>query len=302
MNTQNSQSSASSEAAPARTRRDRPSRLSRRERSRPDQPRSTRARTRTIALITAASLAAAALVTGGGLALQASASAQDRIASTSALSESTGRQHDQLAAYDAIAAVHAKDAASVALAEANQVITTTQNRVDATPLTDAVSSLAGYDVLPIDQVESLTAHTKAVTASVAAAAAEAERVAAEAAAAAAAAAEAQRVAELAAANTPDGARAVARNLAASKYGWGADQFSCLNLLWQKESKWSYSAINSSSGATGIPQALPGSKMASAGSDWASNAATQIAWGLGYISSVYGTPCAAWSHSQAVNSY
>jgi hypothetical protein len=73
-------------------------------------------------------------------------------------------------------------------------------------------------------------------------------------------------------------------------------------LWSKESGWNYQAYNDSSGATGIPQALPGSKMASAGSDWQSSASTQIAWGLGYISSVYGTPCSAWGHSQSTNWY
>lgn len=125
-------------------------------------------------------------------------------------------------------------------------------------------------------------------------------------AAAAAAAQAQAEAEAAAAalassNTAEGAKATARALAADQYGWGDDQFSCLSSLWQKESGWNYQAYNPS-GATGIPQALPGSKMASAGSDWQTNAATQIAWGLGYISSVYGTPCSAWGHSQAMNWY
>ncbi|MFK3834394.1 phospholipase [Microbacterium sp. NPDC087868] len=125
-------------------------------------------------------------------------------------------------------------------------------------------------------------------------------------AAAAAAAQAQAEAEAAAAalassNTPEGAKATARVMAADQYGWGEDQFSCLSSLWQKESSWNYQAYNPS-GATGIPQALPGSKMASAGSDWQTNAATQIAWGLGYISSVYGTPCSAWGHSQAMNWY
>jgi hypothetical protein len=91
-------------------------------------------------------------------------------------------------------------------------------------------------------------------------------------------------------------------MAASNYGWGSSEFSCLNQLWTRESGWSYTAYNASSGATGIPQALPGSKMASAGSDWATNAATQIAWGLGYIKSSYGTPCSAWAHSEAVNWY
>lgn len=77
----------------------------------------------------------------------------------------------------------------------------------------------------------------------------------------------------------------------------AGQWSCLNSLWQKESNWRHTATNPSSGAYGIPQSLPGSKMASAGSDWRTNPRTQIRWGLSYIKSRYGSPCGAWSHSQ-----
>ena len=91
-------------------------------------------------------------------------------------------------------------------------------------------------------------------------------------------------------------------MAASKYGWGDGQFSCLESLWTKESGWNYQAYNAGSGATGIPQSLPGSKMATFGADWQTNATTQIAWGLDYISRAYGTPCAAWGHSQATNWY
>jgi hypothetical protein len=83
-----------------------------------------------------------------------------------------------------------------------------------------------------------------------------------------------------------------------QFGWSSDQFSCLNSLWTEESGWNVSAENPSSGAYGIPQALPGSKMASAGPDWQTDAATQILWGLGYIQSTYGSPCAAWSHEEA----
>lgn len=86
------------------------------------------------------------------------------------------------------------------------------------------------------------------------------------------------------------------------YGWGQDQFGCLNSLWNRESGWNTYAQNPSSGAYGIPQSLPGSKMASAGSDWRTNPATQIRWGLGYISGRYGSPCNAWAHSQAFNWY
>ncbi len=82
------------------------------------------------------------------------------------------------------------------------------------------------------------------------------------------------------------------------YGWSSSQFSCLDSLWNQESGWNVAASNSSSGAYGIPQALPGSKMASAGPDWQTNAATQIRWGLGYIQGTYGSPCSAWAHEQA----
>jgi hypothetical protein len=82
------------------------------------------------------------------------------------------------------------------------------------------------------------------------------------------------------------------------YGWSSSQFSCLVSLWNQESGWNVFASNPTSGAYGIPQALPGSKMASAGPDWQSDAATQIRWGLGYIQSTYGSPCGAWAHEQA----
>ena len=96
-------------------------------------------------------------------------------------------------------------------------------------------------------------------------------------------------------------RSVAKLMLADR-GWGSSQFSCLNSLWNKESRWEYTAQNPSSGAYGIPQALPGTKMASAGSDWRTNPITQIEWGLDYIADRYGTPCAAWGHSQDVGWY
>ncbi len=92
-------------------------------------------------------------------------------------------------------------------------------------------------------------------------------------------------------------RSAARALLGS-YGFGSGQFGCLDSLWQKESGWNPHASNSSSGAYGIPQALPGSKMGSIASDWRTNPVTQIKWGLRYIKSTYGSPCAAWSHSQS----
>lgn len=85
-------------------------------------------------------------------------------------------------------------------------------------------------------------------------------------------------------------------------GWDEAQFACLDALWAAESGWRVEAHNSSSGAHGIPQALPGSKMASAGADWETNAATQISWGLGYISGRYGDPCGAWGAHQSKGWY
>ncbi|WP_255315450.1 G5 domain-containing protein [Trueperella pecoris] len=96
---------------------------------------------------------------------------------------------------------------------------------------------------------------------------------------------------------PGSAREIAQGMVAAR-GWGGDQWACLDALWQRESGWNSQAMNRSSGAYGIPQALPGSKMASAGADWQTNPATQISWGLGYIAGRYGTPCGAWNHSQA----
>jgi len=86
------------------------------------------------------------------------------------------------------------------------------------------------------------------------------------------------------------------------FGWSSSEFGCLQSLWNAESGWNPSATNPISGAYGIPQALPGSKMASAGPDWQTNPATQIKWGLGYIQQVYGSPCAAWSHQQSTGWY
>jgi uncharacterized protein YabE (DUF348 family) len=96
---------------------------------------------------------------------------------------------------------------------------------------------------------------------------------------------------------PGSAEAIAQQMLLAR-GWGDDQFQCLLQLWGHESGWRVNAQNSGSGAYGIPQALPGSKMAAFGADWQTNPATQIAWGLSYISGRYSTPCGAWSSWQA----
>ncbi|GAA3796556.1 ubiquitin-like domain-containing protein [Cellulomonas soli] len=100
---------------------------------------------------------------------------------------------------------------------------------------------------------------------------------------------------------PGTAQALGKEMAAAR-GWGDDQFACLLALWNKESGWRVNAANASSGAYGIPQALPGSKMATVGADWQTNPATQITWGLGYIAGRYGDPCGAWAHSESSGWY
>lgn len=97
------------------------------------------------------------------------------------------------------------------------------------------------------------------------------------------------------------AQQVARNML-GKYGWTNRQFGPLYKLWMRESSWYKYAYNPSSGAYGIPQAVPGSKMGSAGANWRTNSRTQVRWGLGYIKSVYGWPRRAWYHELAYGWY
>ncbi|QGF24109.1 transglycosylase SLT domain-containing protein [Raineyella fluvialis] len=93
-------------------------------------------------------------------------------------------------------------------------------------------------------------------------------------------------------------RDIAQKVAQAEFGWGDAQFQCYDKIIMHESEWNPSATNPSSGAYGIPQALPGSKMASAGADWRTNPVTQIRWGLGYVKDRYGSPCQAWSFKSA----
>ncbi len=88
-------------------------------------------------------------------------------------------------------------------------------------------------------------------------------------------------------------KAIAKQILKNKYGYGSDQFSCFDNIIMRESMWDINATNASSGAYGIPQALPGSKMATIASDWRTNPATQITWGIEYMKDRYGSPCGAW---------
>jgi len=143
------------------------------------------------------------------------------------------------------------------------------------------------------------AAARAAARAVAARAAAKRAAAARAAAAAAAqqAASRQAAAPVVAQQSPPGSPQQIAQQLLGQYGW-AGQFSCLDSLWTAESGWNTYAENPTTGAYGIPQALPGAKMASAGPDWQSDPATQIRWGLSYIQATYGSPCAAWSHEEA----
>ena len=104
------------------------------------------------------------------------------------------------------------------------------------------------------------------------------------------------------AKTPKGARTVGKAMAKSKYGWGDKQYTCLNTLWTKESRWNYRSRNKVTGAHGIPQAYPATKYESIGSDWRTNPITQMSWGLKYIKVRYQTPCKALSTFYRINMY
>jgi len=107
--------------------------------------------------------------------------------------------------------------------------------------------------------------------------------------------------DLAAKPDPGTAKAIAYDFV-TKLGWNQAQYSCLVSLWTRESQWKVNAYNSSSGAYGIPQALPGIKMATVGADWQTNPETQIRWGVNYIVRRYVTACGALAHSDEFRWY
>ena len=104
------------------------------------------------------------------------------------------------------------------------------------------------------------------------------------------------------ARTPLGAKKVAKSILLNEYGFSEKEYKCLNRLWTKESNWNYKARNKNSGAHGIPQALPASKMNVVSTDWRTNPVTQIRWGLRYISIRYETPCKALAKHKRSNYY
>ena len=261
-------------------------------------------------LIAAGAVAAIGAMVGTGFVVQGAVAAQnDRVAETRAITDAANIDVQQLDAHGGILEARAVKQAEDTLAGAGDTIAAAQGKADATALAASVAALDDYELLAPERVFALVDSTEVHAESVRGAVAEADRVAAEQAAAAAAAAKAAADAAAAAAAAaeessssssssrpgapanPSAAQAIARDMLLAR-GWGDDQFGCLVELWNHESGWNVYASNPS-GAYGIPQALPGSKMATAGADWQTNPATQISWGLGYITGRYGTPCGAW---------
>lgn len=236
-------------------------------------------------------------------------------------------------------AKHEADRVEADIAASGLDVGTPETSVDTTQLVEQIERLEPYDITPAMFLPTITDDTVEATAEVRAASADlrerldeaeakraaeeeaARKAAEEEAARQAAEAEEQARAEAQASSQsssqgsgytasapavvsvdPGSAQAIAQQMAANNFGWGDGEFSCLVSLWNRESGWNAQAMNPSSGAYGIPQALPGDKMASHGADWQTNAATQIAWGLDYIAGRYGTPCGAWGHSQSVGWY
>jgi hypothetical protein len=242
-----------------------------------------------------------------------------RVAETTRLSAATDLDASQLGTHEGILTARATQDAVDALTAAEAVIAAAGGKSDASDLEASVAALRSYELLAPERVFELADDARAHAVTVQAAVAEFDRLAAEQAAAAAQAAAERAAAERAAAErdaatppasggpapaapaNPSEAQVIARDMMVARYGWGDDQFGCIVALWNKESGWNVTA-GSPGGAYGIPQALPGSKMASAGADWQTNAATQISWGLGYVAGRYGTPCGAWAHFQAHNWY
>jgi hypothetical protein len=217
---------------------------------------------------------------------------------TVAESQHNALDRDHLSIYKTILQSRLAHEAGITAEAAQGVIDSSAPVVDVVALTGKVQELSSVASLNSKQIAILIEDTKTVSAKTStAAAAEVARQAAEAARVAAA-----KEAAIEATRDPNSARALGASIAASSYGWGDGEFSCLNRLWTKESNWRYDAYNAGGGATGIPQSLPGSKMASFGADYLTNPETQIRWGLDYIKRSYGSPCGAWNHSVAVNWY
>ncbi|QTX05611.1 lytic transglycosylase domain-containing protein [Agromyces archimandritae] len=284
--------------------------------------RSRRGWRSTVAIGAAIVLAATA---GTGVLVQTAVGLQQAsLAETRELAAVGRPEAAKLGVYDTVLEVQASKEAAATIEDADRLIREARGKSDASKLASTTAALRGFGKLGSDRVLELVdaarAHMSGLRRSIAdfdrraAEQAAAERAAAERAAAEAAAAEqaaAEEAAEAAPAPppaaapappaSPSDAQIIARDMSAARYGWGQDQFGCLVAVWDYESGWNVTA-GTPDGAYGIPQALPGTKMASAGADWQTSAATQISWGLDYIAGRYGNPCAAWAHIEAEGWY
>jgi hypothetical protein len=206
------------------------------------------------------------------------------------------------------AAATLPSSSSPASASADAHMTTISRQADAQTARPAAGSglkqVAAFDRMRAlqGQHQQEAAAAKAAAHNAAVAKAAAAKAAAHKAAEQAAAARQTQSAQEAAVTAPSGSPQQIAERMLGQFGWSSGQFSCLQPLWEHESGWNVTAENPTSGAYGIPQALPGSQMSSAGADWQTNAATQIRWGLTYIQHRYGSPCGAWSHEQVAGWY
>src|SRR5262249_33794678 len=196
------------------------------------------------------------------------------------------------------AALPSGSAAVSAGAADSRVLVANQHQVAARAAHDATMSEEQRMILITRARYALAERQREYEAELARTAAARKVAAAKAAAARAAAARAAVQAQPQAASAPSRSPQQIAEQMLSEFGWSSGQFSCLQPLWAHESGWNPYAQNPSSGAYGIPQALPGSKMASAGGNWQSDPGTQVRWGLSYIQGNYGSPCGAWAHEQA----
>lgn len=236
---------------------------------------------------------------------QAQTDAQKQAAAAKAAQEAAAQAQAQAKKAQEEAQAKAKAQQQAANQKAAQQ--TAQAKAQAEAAAKAAAAKAAAQKAAAQKAAQQAAAAKAAAARAAAARAAAQKAAAQkaaaqrAAAAKAAAAAAKKKSTTSYSGgghlSPSEAQTLARGMMRDLYGWSGSQYQCLVTMWNHESGWEWYATNSSSGAYGIPQALPGSKMASAGPDWRNNAATQIRWGLGYIAGRYGTPCGAWSYWQ-----
>jgi len=231
----------------------------------------------TVTVATAVSATAAALPSGSAAASAGAADSQVLMAN----------QH-QVAARAAYGATMSEEQRMILITRARYALAERQRKYEA-----ALARAAA--VRKVATAKAADARAAAARAAAAARQAAAARAVSKAAAQRQAAQ--QHAARQQAASAPSGSPQQIAERLLRNFGWSSGQFSCLQPLWAHESGWNTYAQNPSSGAYGIPQALPGSKMASAGGDWQSNPATQIRWGLSYIQDNYGSPCGAWAHEQ-----